>query len=68
MIQSKPRTQCTPELNKLLFDLLGAKMLKSATEEQLIWHIWLVAVRRGPLTEFSLYDTEGRGVNNAFLG
>ena len=30
---------CTPELNRLLSDLLAAETLNSATEEQLLQHI-----------------------------
>ena len=36
---------CTPELNRLLFVLLGAEMLNSASEEQLLWHIRLITIR-----------------------
>ena len=46
IIQNELRTTCTPELNRLLFDILGAETLKSSTEEQLLQHIKLVVVRR----------------------
>ena len=36
---------CTTKVNRLLFDQLGAKILNSATEEQLLLHIRLVVVR-----------------------
>ena len=45
IIWNKLKTACTSELNRLLFDLLGAKMLNSITEEQLIQHIRPVMVR-----------------------
>ena len=45
VIQNELRTACTPELNRLLFDLLRAKKLNSATKEQLLQHIRLIAVR-----------------------
>lgn len=36
---------CSKEVNRLLFDLVGPKALKLATEEQLLQHIRLIVVR-----------------------
>ena len=46
IIRNELRAAYTSELNRLLFDLLGAETLNSATEEQLLQYIRLVAVRR----------------------
>lgn len=45
VIRNKQRTASTPEVNRLLFDLVGAETLRSTTEQQLLWLIQLVAVR-----------------------
>ena len=39
------RTACTPELNRLLFDLMGAEALNTASEDPLLQYIKLIAVR-----------------------
>ncbi len=62
---------CTPELNRLLFDLLGAETLNSTTEDQLLQHIMPVMVRRlhkKNLTKLSLDETEREGVDYTFHG
>ena len=45
VIWNKIRATCTPELNRLLFDLLEAKTLNSPKEEQLLHYTRLVVVR-----------------------
>lgn len=44
-LRNELRTACAPEVNRLLFDMVGAEVLNSVTEEQLLRHIKLVAVR-----------------------
>ena len=39
------RMACTPELNRLLFNLMGAEALNMASEDQLLQYIKLIAVR-----------------------
>ena len=39
------RMTCSPEVNRLLFDLIGNEMLNSATEGKLLSHIHIVAVK-----------------------
>ena len=39
------RMACIPELNRLLFDLMGADTLNTASEDQLLQYIKLVTVR-----------------------
>ena len=45
MLRNELRTACPREVKRLLFDLIGAEALNSATEEQLLRQIKLVAVR-----------------------
>ena len=45
MLRNELRTACSKEVNRLLFDLIGSEALNSATEEQLLRQIKLVAVR-----------------------
>ena len=44
-IQNELRTACSPNVNRLLFQLLGSETLNIATEEQLLHQIRLVAVK-----------------------
>ena len=44
-IQNELRTACSPNVNRLLFQLLGSETLNIATEEQLLHQIQLVAVK-----------------------
>ena len=44
-IRNELREACTPETNKLLFELVGPERLNSASEEYLMHQIRLVAVR-----------------------
>lgn len=45
VIWNKLRMACTPEVNRLLFGLVGAETLNSATDEQLLQQIQLTDVR-----------------------
>ena len=45
VLRNEQRTACVSEVNRLLFDLVGAETLNSTTEEQLLQQIKLVAVR-----------------------
>ena len=45
VIRNELRITCTPELNRLLFDLMGPETLNTATEEQLLQQIKLITVR-----------------------
>ena len=40
------RMVCTPELNRLLFNLMGAESLNTASEDQLLQYIMLVTAKR----------------------
>lgn len=44
-IRNELRSTCSPVINKLLFDFVGASTLNSCTEQQLLAHIKLVAVK-----------------------
>lgn len=39
------RTRCSLEVNMSLFDLIMAETINSATEEMLLWHILVIAVK-----------------------
>ena len=45
IICNELRTACTPELNRLLFDLMGAEAQNTASEDQLLQYIKLIMVR-----------------------
>ena len=44
-IRNELRSTCSPVINKLLFDFVGASTLNSCTEQQLLAHIKSVAVK-----------------------
>ena len=44
-IRYELRTACSPNVNRLLFQLLGSETLNIATEEQLLHQIRLVAMK-----------------------
>ena len=46
VIRNELRSACTPETNRLLFELIGPEALNTATEEHLLQQIRLVAVKR----------------------
>ena len=45
VIRNELRMACTPEANRLLFELIGHEILNSATEVHLLQQIRLVAVK-----------------------
>ena len=45
VIRNELRSVCTPETNRLLFELIGPEALNTATEEHLLQQIQLVAVK-----------------------
>jgi len=45
VIRNELRTACTPETNRLLFELIGPETLDTATEEHLLQQIRLVVVK-----------------------
>ena len=45
VIWNELRIACNPNMNRLLFDLIGHKTFNSATEKYLLHKIWLVAVK-----------------------
>ena len=44
-IHNELTTPCSSKVNGLLFDLVGSEAHNTATEEQLLWHIRLIAVK-----------------------
>ena len=71
-IPNELRTACSPNVNRLLFQLLGSETLNIATEEQLLHQIRLVAVKGlnkevHRHTFHNIRQQEGEGITH-FLG
>ena len=69
VMRNELRSACTPETNRLLFELIGPEALNTATEEHLLQQIRLVAVK-GLHTEVhrqnfhSMWQKEGESITH----